>query len=544
MLEQKITVPTVGGSSGFTATQAYTYDSLNRLQSATETIGGGQTWKQTFSFDRYGNRRFDAANTTTLGSCTTAVCNPGINTSDNRFTSGQGYSYDANGNVMQDATSQRFTYDAENHQKEFFNASNPGSTPDWTYAYDGDGRRVKKVSATETTVFVYDATGKLVAEYATALATVQQVSYLTQDHLGSQRIVTNENGAVTDRKDYAAYGDETISAQRTSGVGYTTAQEPRKNYTGYEKDMESGLEFAQARFYNSTHGRYTSVDPMIASASIKNPQTFNRYSYVLNSPYKFVDPLGLISSSTGACGNWCSNSDSGGGGYSDSSENFLRAFEEVTINLNIVFDQNQYSLDQAKVATKDTVADLQKTYAEIGVKFNVTFTSGTSNTGEVNKDGVPARIATGFKDGAVNVFLFANSKYNGSSGSLYNSSSQQIFIWEGSLAEKPNAKNAANKLSSGALAHEVGHLFFHYAGLSMSETLANNISQDAGIGYSLNQMRYNPFFVADPELPDDFDYNKRGGGFGYTPPRKTKHNPTYEQLLRIGAKRLARHLGN
>jgi hypothetical protein len=34
---------------------------------------------------------------------------------------------------------------------------------------------------------------------------------------------------------------------------------------------------------------------MTASATIKNPQTFNRYSYVLNSPYKFVDPLGLIS---------------------------------------------------------------------------------------------------------------------------------------------------------------------------------------------------------------------------------------------------------
>jgi hypothetical protein len=30
---------------------------------------------------------------------------------------------------------------------------------------------------------------------------------------------------------------------------------------------------------------------------MKNPQTFNRYSYGLNSPYKFVDPLGLVASS-------------------------------------------------------------------------------------------------------------------------------------------------------------------------------------------------------------------------------------------------------
>ncbi len=49
---------------------------------------------------------------------------------------------------------------------------------------------------------------------------------------------------------------------------------------------------------------------LTASATIKNPQTFNRYSYVLNSPYKFADPLGLISQSTGACGGWCNNSDS------------------------------------------------------------------------------------------------------------------------------------------------------------------------------------------------------------------------------------------
>lgn len=93
--------------------------------------------------------------------------------------------YDANGNVTEDATGQRFGYDAENHQKTFFNSSNPGSTPDWTYSYDGDRRRVKKESATEVTVFVYDATGKLVAEYASALAQTQEVSYLTTDHLGS-----------------------------------------------------------------------------------------------------------------------------------------------------------------------------------------------------------------------------------------------------------------------------------------------------------------------------------------------------------------------
>jgi len=133
--EQKITVPTVGGTSGFTATQTYTYDDLNRLSVAEEKVSGNTTWKQTFTIDRYGNRRFDAANTTTLGSCSTAICNPTISTANNRFSSGQGYSYDVAGNVTQDAEGKRFGYDAENHQKEFFAAVNSSSTPDATYHY-------------------------------------------------------------------------------------------------------------------------------------------------------------------------------------------------------------------------------------------------------------------------------------------------------------------------------------------------------------------------------------------------------------------------
>ena len=134
------------------------------------------------------------------------------------------------------------------------------------------------------------------------MAQTPQVSYLTSDHLGSPRVITNQLGAVTTRKDYMAFGEETYTTQRTTPLGYDNQSETRKGYTGYEKDDESGLDFAQARYYNSKHGRFTSVDPLMASANVKDPQTFNRYSYAMNSPYKFTDPLGLISSSTGANG--------------------------------------------------------------------------------------------------------------------------------------------------------------------------------------------------------------------------------------------------
>ncbi len=93
--------------------------------------------------------------------------------------------------------------------------------------------------------------------------------------VGRMRLTTDQLGAVKDRKDYAGFGEETITAQHVSGLGYgSAADEVRKGYTGYEKDGESSLEFAQARYYSTTHGRYTSVDPLTASASIRNPQTF------------------------------------------------------------------------------------------------------------------------------------------------------------------------------------------------------------------------------------------------------------------------------
>jgi RHS repeat-associated protein len=330
--EQKITVPTVGGTPGFTAVQTYTYDDLNRIQSATEMIGQTETWKQTFTIDRYGNRRFNTGTglTTTLGSCTEEVCNPTISTATNRFTS-TGYDYDENGNVTQDAEGRDFLYDAENHQTE---VKDDQDNIIGEYLYDGEGRRVKKISNTETTIFVYNAGGTLVAEYSTVVASSEdaQVSYLTTDHLGSPRVITNDNGEVTSRKDYTAFGEETLSSERDPLLGYSGADEIRKGYTGYEKDDESGLDFAQARYYNSVHGRYTSIDPLTASASIRNPQTFNRYSYVLNSPYKYTDPLGLLPVTSAACAQWCNNRNEGdvgrgGGGrpgYDDPAKNFLQ----------------------------------------------------------------------------------------------------------------------------------------------------------------------------------------------------------------------------
>ena len=293
MVSQQITVPTVGQSSGFTATQTYTYDALNRLKSAEETIPNQTGWKQTFLYDRYGNRNFDTtgSNTTTLGSCPTAQCNPTFDASNNRFTTGQGYTYDLAGNITADAQGRTFVYDAENKQKS---VSNTGGTLG-TYFYDGDGKRVKKVAGAATTIFVYDATGKLVAEYANQTSSTPQVSYLTSDHLGSPRINTDANGAVTTRHDYLPFGEEigsTQTALRSVNLNYV-GDDVRQKYTAYERDDETDLDFAQARMYTNKLGRFSTTDPIIMSDNrLSDPQQINLYIYVRNNPLKFIDPTG------------------------------------------------------------------------------------------------------------------------------------------------------------------------------------------------------------------------------------------------------------
>lgn len=288
--KQTITVPNVGANNGFTAVQNYSYDELNRLKSATETIGGAQSWKQTYTFDRYGNRRFDAANTTTIdASCPTAVCNPTIDPATNKLV---GYTFDNAGNTQVDAKGRTFTYDAENKQTKVINSNN---ITVGEYFYDGDGKRVKKTVGSEVTIFVYDASDKMVAEYSTTVAPQAQarISYLTSDHLGSPRITTDAVGNVFSRRDFLPFGEEIYTPQRTAGLGYV-ADDIRQKFTSYERDNETDLDFAQARMYNKNHGRFTAVDLLMVSANLTNPQSWNRYIYCFNNPLIFIDPSGEI----------------------------------------------------------------------------------------------------------------------------------------------------------------------------------------------------------------------------------------------------------
>jgi RHS repeat-associated protein len=284
--------------------QTFKYDAINRLKEAKEVSTNTPTtdnWKQTFDYDRFGNRTnfYQKVGTTVLA--INNITKPTIDQSNNQFTTGQGYVYDFNGNLIQDAEGRTFTFDGNNKQIEVKETNAPTYAPKvGRYFYNASGRRVKKITQIETTVFVYDASGVLVAEYSTVTPpTTPTTSYMTTDHLGSPRVITDQNGQVINRRDFMPFGEEISRVNSGNDL-------IRKKFTGYQKDDETQLDFAEARMYQNKHARFTAVDPLMASASPTNPQTFNRYSYTGNNPINYTDPSGLsyCQSSSGPSFDW------------------------------------------------------------------------------------------------------------------------------------------------------------------------------------------------------------------------------------------------
>ncbi len=298
--KQTTTIPTTS------FVQTFKYDALNRLTEAKEKTGSTQNWRQTFGYDKFGNR---TSFTQIVGSTqlqNNNITAPTIDATNNRFTTGQGYVYDYQGNLLQDAQGRTFKFNGDDKQREVRNTANNQIIGE--YFYDGDGARVKKIVGGVTTIFVYDAAGDLAAEYSSQAPQQQTstTSYLTYDHLGSPRVITNQQGQVTSRRDFMPFGEElgVGVGGRSESLKYsvTNADSIRQRFTGYEKDTETDLDFAEARMYQNKHGRFTAVDPPMASASATNPQTFNRYTYTGNNPINYTDPSGL---------SWCENKSSG-----------------------------------------------------------------------------------------------------------------------------------------------------------------------------------------------------------------------------------------
>ena len=104
------------------------------------------------------------------------------------------------------------------------------------------------------------------------------------DHLGSTSITLNATGQFVAELRYKAFG-ETRYAKNNTPTDY--------RYTGQLQQAEIGLYYYGARWYDPMLGRFAQADTIVPEAG--NPQAFDRYAYVNNSPLNHTDSTGHYS---------------------------------------------------------------------------------------------------------------------------------------------------------------------------------------------------------------------------------------------------------
>jgi len=198
-----------------------------------------------------------------------------------------------------------------NYKNQLTEVSN--STSDNTYLYDYAGARVKATvtdtgnnktyktyypnkfyeyvpaqngNASEKTKYIY-AGGTLIASIKTD-SNGTNPSYIHTDHLGGTNVVSNNLGNATETIEYYPFGGERVC----SGPG-ATACDAEKKYIGQYFDVDTSLNYLNARYYNSYLGRFISEDPMFwGQQNLLDPQSLNSYSYARNNPISLSDPSG------------------------------------------------------------------------------------------------------------------------------------------------------------------------------------------------------------------------------------------------------------
>jgi RHS repeat-associated protein len=165
------------------------------------------------------------------------------------------------------------------------------------YLYDAAGERVEKTVGGATTTFNYDGGSHLVGEYGATnreyvfmddipvanidiSGTTTSIAYVTADHTGTPRAITDGSGNVLWTWTYEGNPWGELSPI-TNGYTYNL------RFPGQYFDAESGLTNNFQRDFDSSTGRFTQTDPSGQAGGLP------LYVYGANNPLRSVDPFGL-----------------------------------------------------------------------------------------------------------------------------------------------------------------------------------------------------------------------------------------------------------
>ena len=123
---------------------------------------------------------------------------------------------------------------------------------------------------------------------------IHDTHYVLKDNLGSWTTITDENGTVEQRLSFDAWGNlrnPNTWANYTVGDSFAKPMFDR-GFTGHEHLADFGLINMNGRVYDPVMSSFLSADRFV-----QNPMTaqgFNRYSYCMNNPLRFIDPTGWL----------------------------------------------------------------------------------------------------------------------------------------------------------------------------------------------------------------------------------------------------------
>jgi RHS repeat-associated protein len=149
---------------------------------------------------------------------------------------------------------------------------------------------------------------------------VEALYYGYTDNQGSLIALTNETGTVVEKYAYDPWGARRNATDWTAAYSPTTLLTNR-GYTGHEHLDLFNIINMNGRVYDPATAMFFSPDPFVQSPG--DWKNYNRYSYCMNNPTRYIDPSGYrqksiftaldyLLNNTADGGTWTS---SGSGGY-------------------------------------------------------------------------------------------------------------------------------------------------------------------------------------------------------------------------------------
>ncbi|HEX2834374.1 MAG TPA: RHS repeat-associated core domain-containing protein [Thermoanaerobaculia bacterium] len=302
------------GAGNVTAigTDSFVYDSVGRLKQATIN---GKT--ETYAYDAFGNLTEKASSgqppvSIPVDSASNRLDGPQYDAAGNVTSRGNraDYAYDSLNMMTYSRNGRRMIYDAED---ERIGTMLDSSTSRWTMR-DFEGQIIREYKSEELgseMIWIWHldhvrGENQLLAGESQAWGYVGTNMYGGKrhyhiDHLGSVRIVTDKLGRSLSEHDFYPFG---VSQSKTyqEQINWGDPHIDSMRFAGHWRDFlgwldvenSDYLDAMHARYYDPNVGRFLSVDPNPGSVDLAVPQSWNRYTYALNSPLVFIDPSGEI----------------------------------------------------------------------------------------------------------------------------------------------------------------------------------------------------------------------------------------------------------